>query len=196
MFIDYFYLITPQQQSRSTEPSYNQQMLTPWWGQSPADRGQHQPEQWPATHPGWRGLTCLWRRNDDFHLKLKMFIFTWLGSWTWWELLIGGSCLMTWVPWSDSPADSPGAQSSAGQGPPHWGLAPVAWGQRRSGLRAAAVGQLRTRRHGAAQDWRVKSNYDCIMYHLLSSGHRDNPGLDLCVCQWPGWHTGTGHSNN
>ena len=31
-------------------------------------------------------------------------------------------------------------------------LAQAAWGQRRSGRRAAAVGQLRTRRHGAAQD--------------------------------------------
>ena len=51
-----------------------QQMVTPWWGQSPADLGQHRPEQWPATRPGWRGLICLCRRNKDSHLNPKIKI--------------------------------------------------------------------------------------------------------------------------
>ena len=124
-------------------------MFTPWWGQSPASRGQHWPGRWQATRPGWRCLTCLWRGSG--HLIPNLSCITWVWSWSEWELWTGGSHLLTWVPWSGSPAHSPGAQSSGGQGPPRWGLAPAAWGQRRSGRRGVARGQLGRQRHGAAR---------------------------------------------
>ena len=110
-----------------------------------------------------------WSSGD---LRTNLSCVTWVWSWCEWELWTGGSHLLTWVPWSGSLAHSPGARSSGGQGPPRWGPAPAAWGQRRSGRRGAALGQLGRQRHGAARacgDQNSWGNHAPITYSALDT---------------------------